>query len=245
MRLGEPPRDVRGHRDGSPNGAGVLCRRFIGSRRRPCRGWRRRFSSRRTVVDGRFSRRGRPGCRVRGSGPSGGRRGGAFSDLAGRGVQGCEEGRGARAHVVVAAALTHLAAAIDLVDQSVASFGVSSSVFTMTRTTSASVIFRGTPGRGSSHRPSSRRSRKRRRQRRTVSMVMPSRRATSAIACPSAGAPVLADVLDQTEQRENLAEAIVDFWKDADARDPALALCGPSTWTMGSFSAASWKGRRG
>ncbi|MET7354187.1 hypothetical protein [Streptomyces mirabilis] len=76
-------------------------------------------------------------------------------------------------------------------------------------------------------------------------MVMPSRRATSAIACPSAGAPVLADVLDQTEQRENLAEAIVDFWKDADARDPALALCGPSTWTMGSFSAASWKGRRG
>ncbi|MET7974207.1 hypothetical protein ABZW44_14240 [Streptomyces mirabilis] len=57
-----------------------------------------------------------------------------------------------------------------------------------------------------------------------MSVVMPSRRATSAIACPSAGAPVPADVLDQTEQRENLAEAIVDFWKDADVRDPALAL---------------------
>ncbi|MFE4995591.1 hypothetical protein ACFRH4_30405 [Streptomyces mirabilis] len=57
-----------------------------------------------------------------------------------------------------------------------------------------------------------------------MSLVMPSRRATSAIACPSAGAPVPADVLDQTEQRENLAEAIVDFWKDVDLRDPALAL---------------------
>ncbi|MFE2671712.1 hypothetical protein, partial [Streptomyces mirabilis] len=35
------------------------------------------------------------------------------------------------------------------------------------------------------------------------------------------GAPVPADVLDQTELRENRAEAIVDFWKDADVRDPA------------------------
>lgn len=41
-----------------------------------------------------------------------------------------------------------VAAAIDLVDQPVALFGVSSSVLTMTRSTSASVIFRGTPGRG-------------------------------------------------------------------------------------------------
>ncbi|MFF7601658.1 hypothetical protein [Streptomyces mirabilis] len=35
--------------------------------------------------------------------------------------------------------------------------------------------------------------------------------------------PVPAEVLDQTELRDNLAEAIVDFWKDADVRDPALA----------------------
>jgi hypothetical protein len=38
-----------------------------------------------------------------------------------------------------------VAAAIDLVDQWVAFFGFSSSVLTMTRSTSASVIFRGTP----------------------------------------------------------------------------------------------------
>ncbi|GHB32356.1 hypothetical protein GCM10010346_64630 [Streptomyces chryseus] len=50
-----------------------------------------------------------------------------------------------------------VAAAIDLVDQGVAFFGVSSSVLTMTRSTS-SVIFRGTPGLGSSHKPSSPRS---------------------------------------------------------------------------------------
>ncbi|GAA3060266.1 hypothetical protein GCM10020254_00040 [Streptomyces goshikiensis] len=41
-----------------------------------------------------------------------------------------------------------VAAAIDLVDQWVAFFGFSSSVLTITRSTSASVIFRGTPGRG-------------------------------------------------------------------------------------------------
>lgn len=44
-----------------------------------------------------------------------------------------------------------VAAAIDLVDQRVASLGRSSSVLTMNRSTSASVIFRGPPGRGSSH----------------------------------------------------------------------------------------------
>jgi hypothetical protein len=38
------------------------------------------------------------------------------------------------------------------------------------------------------------------------------------------GVPVPAEVWDQTELRENLAEAIVDFWKDADVREPALAL---------------------
>lgn len=47
-----------------------------------------------------------------------------------------------------------VAAAMERVDQCVAFFGVSSSVLTITRSTSASVIFRGTPGLGSSHRPS-------------------------------------------------------------------------------------------
>ncbi|QDO03362.1 hypothetical protein FNV62_50805 [Streptomyces sp. RLB3-17] len=41
-----------------------------------------------------------------------------------------------------------VAAAIDLVDQPVTSFGVSSSVFAMTGSTSASVILRETPGHG-------------------------------------------------------------------------------------------------
>lgn len=36
--------------------------------------------------------------------------------------------------------------------------------------------------------------------------------------------PVPAEVLDQTELRENLAEAIVDFWKDADGQSRARPL---------------------
>lgn len=79
-----------------------------------------------------------------------------------------------------------VAAAIDLVDQWVAFFGFCSSVLMMTRSTSVSVIFRGTPGSGSSDRPSRPRSRKRRRQVRTMSAVTPSRRDTSEIECPSA-----------------------------------------------------------
>lgn len=79
-----------------------------------------------------------------------------------------------------------VAAAIDLVDQGVAFFGVSSSVLTMTRSMSASVIVRGTPGRGSSHKPSRPRSMKRRRQVRTVSGATCSRRGTSMIEWPSA-----------------------------------------------------------
>jgi hypothetical protein len=79
-----------------------------------------------------------------------------------------------------------VAAAIDMVDQWVGFFGFSSSVLTMTRSTSASVIFHGTPGRGSSDKPSRPRSRKRRRQVRTMSAVTPSRRDTSMIECPSA-----------------------------------------------------------
>jgi hypothetical protein len=86
-----------------------------------------------------------------------------------------------------------VAAAIDRVDQWVAFFGFSSSVFTMTRSTSASVIFRGTPGRGSSDRPSRPRSMKRRRQVRTVSGVIPSRRDTSMMECPSAHSSTIRD----------------------------------------------------
>jgi hypothetical protein len=86
-----------------------------------------------------------------------------------------------------------VAAAIDLVDQCVAFFGVSSSVLTTTRSTSASVIFRGTPGRGSSHKPSRPRSRNRRRQVRTVSGVIRSRRETSMIEWPSAHSSTIRD----------------------------------------------------
>jgi hypothetical protein len=46
--------------------------------------------------------------------------------------------------------LIPVAAAIDRVDQCVASAGCSSSVFTITRSTSSSLIARGFPGRGSS-----------------------------------------------------------------------------------------------
>lgn len=87
-----------------------------------------------------------------------------------------------------------VAAAIDLVDQPVTSFGVSSSVFAMTGSTSASVILRETPGHGPSHRPSNRRPSKRRPRTRTVSAVMPSRRATSANACPSALSGTILDL---------------------------------------------------
>lgn len=86
------------------------------------------------------------------------------------------------------------AAAIDLVDQWVAFFGFSSSVLTMTRSTSASVIFRGTPGRGSSDRPSRPRSMNRRRQVRTVSGEAPNRRDTSTIECPSAHSSTIRDL---------------------------------------------------
>jgi hypothetical protein len=47
-------------------------------------------------------------------------------------------------------------AAIERVDQCVASFGVVSKVVLITRSTSASTIVRGRPGRSSSSRPSSR-----------------------------------------------------------------------------------------
>lgn len=86
-----------------------------------------------------------------------------------------------------------VAAAIERVDQCVAFFGVSSSVLTITRSTSASVIFRGTPGLGSSHKPSKPFSRKRRRQVRTVSGATRSRRDTSMIEWPSAHSITIRD----------------------------------------------------
>ena len=58
--------------------------------------------------------------------------------------------------------------AIDRVDQCVASFGVVSSVRTITSSTCSSLIVRGRPGRGSSSTPSSRRAAKRERHLRTV-----------------------------------------------------------------------------
>ncbi|MCF0091216.1 hypothetical protein B0E37_06337 [Streptomyces sp. MH192] len=87
-----------------------------------------------------------------------------------------------------------VAAAIDLVDQWVAFFGFSSSVLMITRSTSASVIFLGTPGLGSSHKPSRPRSMNRRRQVRTVSGAIRSRRDTSMIECPSAHSSTIRDL---------------------------------------------------
>ncbi len=87
-------------------------------------------------------------------------------------------------------------AAIDLVDQWAASFGVSSIVLTVTRSTSVSVVFLRTPGRrnaGPSHSPSRPGSRKRRRQVRTVSGAIRSRRETSVIGWPSAYSSTVRD----------------------------------------------------
>lgn len=86
-----------------------------------------------------------------------------------------------------------VAAAIDRVDQWVAFLGFSSSVLTMTRSTSASVIFLGTPGRGSSDGQSRPPWRKRHRQVWTVSGMTRSRRDTFMIECPSAHSSTIHD----------------------------------------------------
>jgi len=67
--------------------------------------------------------------------------------------------------------LIPVAAAIDLVDQCVALAGCSSSVFTITRSTSSSLIVRGFPGRGSSCKPSKRQRANRPRHLPTVSAL--------------------------------------------------------------------------
>ncbi len=72
------------------------------------------------------------------------------------------------------------------VDQCVASRGVDSSVVVKTRSTSASVILRGTPGRGSSSKPSRRRARNRPRHLPTVCFVTCTSRAIAVAVSPAA-----------------------------------------------------------
>ena len=75
-------------------------------------------------------------------------------------------------------------------DQCVAPSGTSSRVRT-TSSTCASLIVRGTPGRGSSPSPSSRRARKRVRHFLTVVRLTPSRAATAILGPPSAQASTI------------------------------------------------------
>ena len=76
-------------------------------------------------------------------------------------------------------------------DQCVAPSGTSSRVRTTTSSTWASVMVRGTPGRGSSPSPSSRRARNRARHRTTVPRLTPSRAATAVLLPPSAQASTI------------------------------------------------------
>src|SRR6266542_4102923 len=76
-------------------------------------------------------------------------------------------------------------------DQCVAPSGTSSSVRTTTSSTWASLMVRGTPGRGSSPSPSSRLARKRVRHFLTVARLMPSRAATAILGPPSAQAKTI------------------------------------------------------
>src|SRR3954452_25325157 len=84
-------------------------------------------------------------------------------------------------------------AAIERVDQCVASFGVVSSVLTITSSTLASLIFLGCPGRGSSVKPSKRCSAKRLRHLRTELTATPRSRAISLLFGPSAAASTIRD----------------------------------------------------
>jgi hypothetical protein len=84
-------------------------------------------------------------------------------------------------------------AAIERVDQCVASLGVVSKVLTITSSTRASVTVRGRPGRGSSTRPSSRCAAKRARHLVTIGRVTPSRSAISVFFRPSAASSTIRD----------------------------------------------------
>jgi hypothetical protein len=82
-------------------------------------------------------------------------------------------------------------AAIDRVDQCVASAGISSRVLTMTASTMSSVTLRGTPGRGSSTSPSRRLATNRARHLPTVASATPNLAATSRFELPSAQASTI------------------------------------------------------
>ena len=86
-----------------------------------------------------------------------------------------------------------VSAAIDARDQCVASFGVRSSVATMTASIRSSPIVRGPPGRGSSHSPSSRWATNRRRHLPTVAGTTASLAATCWLSSPSAHASTIFD----------------------------------------------------
>jgi len=86
-----------------------------------------------------------------------------------------------------------VSAAIEARDQCVASFGVRSSVATITASICSSLIERGPPGRGSSSSPSIRRSTKRRRHLPTVAGTIPSLAATCLLSRPSAQANTILD----------------------------------------------------
>ena len=94
----------------------------------------------------------------------------------------------ARQMRLIADWLIPVADAIERVDQCVASLGCSSSVFTITRSTSPSLIVRGLPGRGSSCKPSRPCRAKRPRHFPTVEAWQPSRSAISMLSSPSAAA---------------------------------------------------------
>ena len=84
-------------------------------------------------------------------------------------------------------------AAIERVDQCVASLGALSRVLVITSSTCASVTVRGRPGRGSSTRPSSRSASNRRRHFATVLRCTPRRSATSPVRSPSATSNTILD----------------------------------------------------
>ena len=83
--------------------------------------------------------------------------------------------------------------AIERVDQCVASFGVVSSVRTITSSTCSSVIVRGRPGRGSSGSPSRRCSAKRARHVAAIPREMPRRSPISVFFRPSAANNTIRD----------------------------------------------------
>ena len=86
-----------------------------------------------------------------------------------------------------------VSAAIEARDQCVASFGVRSSVATITASISSSAILRGAPGRGSSTKPSSRRATNRARHLLTVAATIPSFAATCRLSKPPAHASTISD----------------------------------------------------